>query len=464
MPKNEALLKDIKKLIDLGVSEEEIVLNLKEVGISDNVAKQLISQVKAPDKEQEEEREEVPILTDAFPKRGKSSQIRVEEEIIEGKEFEEKPKQEGIDAEKEFKKIAEQAEKALKHSKEKGKERKEPSSIERVSSQDIWARGILTTINAKIDEMGRIKGEIAGIVDQRIENSMGKEREKIKALFESKQQAFSSSIDSKFAELKQSLDQTSRNLNEKLQKAESAKQLSQDTLSQINSKIDEMNKLKQKFLEQTASESAKQQGEIKKFMENSKRELQEMQQRLDRALELITKLTEGLVQSSEQKFNELWKQKEKDTDKVLEKKLSNLMQLQKATDTGALEQKVRKLNEETLRELTNQLNQLKLSVLEEIEKAKSSESITKKIDEKIAELEGFKKQFFNVIERNTSSLNKTRDEMYSELAQAQKKLQEKANLVDAKMLELEEFEKTFAEEMGVILEKSKETGHKKKKK
>ena len=119
-------------------------------------------------------------------------------------------------------------------------------------------------------------------------------------------------------------------------------------------------------------------------------------------------MTEGLVQSSEQKFNELWKQKEKDTDKVLEKKLSNLMQLQKATDTGALEQKVRKLNEETLRELTNQLNQLKLSVLEEIEKAKSSESITKKIDEKIAELEGFKKQFFNVIERNTSSLNKTR--------------------------------------------------------
>ena len=114
--------------------------------------------------------------------------------------------------------------------------------------------------------------------------------------------------------------------------------------------------------------------------------------------------------------------------------------------------------------ILNQLNQLKLSVLEEIEKAKSSESITKKIDEKISELEGFKKQFFNVIERNTSSLNKTRDEMYSELAQAQKKLQEKANLVDAKMLELEEFEKTFAEEMGVILEKSKETGHKKKKK
>lgn len=446
MAKNEAILKDIKKLFDLGVSEEEIILNLKEVGIKEEEAKQLVNQVKSSESS---EQDEVPILTDALPAKKKPS-IDL---VVEQPSYEEESEEQDEEMEKKFKKIEEQSEKPKKRDK---KIERIEKPIERVSSQDVWMKGIITTINSKLGEIEKIQNEIESIVDERIEKAMKKEREKIKVLMESKQQLLSSTIDSK-------LNDTIKSLNEKLQKTESGKKLSEETLNQINSKIEEMNKLKARFLEQTVSDSSKQQGDVKKFVETSRKEIQEMQDRLDQALELMTKLTEGLVESSEQKFNELWSQKEKETDRMLEKKLANISISQKPADTTAVEQKIKSINEKSLKEMEIKMDELKVSVLEDIEKAKSADSITKQVDEKLSELEGFKKQFLNVIERNTASTQKARDEMFSQLEETKKQLQSKAKTVDDKMAELDAFEENFAKEMGLMVDKVKEKKAKKRK-
>ncbi|MDO8538380.1 MAG: hypothetical protein Q7S21_05840 [archaeon] len=447
MPKNDAILKDIKKLFDLGVSEEEIILNLKEVGIKQEEAEQLVDQVKS---QSSSVQEEMQILTDALPAKKKPSIDLVVEHptYSQDADQEQQERQQEVEEEldKKFKKIEEQAEKPKKGSK---KIERIEKPIERISSQDVWMKGIITTINAKLGEIEKIQNEIESVVDERIEKAMQKEREKIKVLMESKQQLLSSNIDSR-------MNESIKSVNEKLQRTESGKKLSEETLAQINFKLEEMNKLKAKFLEQTVNDSTKQQGDVKKLLENSKRELDEMQDRLDKSLELMTRLTEGLVESSEQKFNELWEEKEKETNKKIEKLLN-------MTDTSFLEGKIKEASSQYLKELRKEMDELKLAMFEDIEKEKSAESITKQIDEKISELEGFKKQFLTVIERNTASTQKARDQMFSELEEAKKQMLVKGKAVDDKIAELEAFEKTFAEEMGIAIDKVKEKKAKKKK-
>ena len=46
MDKKEVLLDSIKKLITLNVSEREILLNLKDIGVDDEQAKDLLSEAK----------------------------------------------------------------------------------------------------------------------------------------------------------------------------------------------------------------------------------------------------------------------------------------------------------------------------------------------------------------------------------------------------------------------------------
>ncbi|MBU1120986.1 hypothetical protein KJ660_03865, partial [Candidatus Micrarchaeota archaeon] len=443
------------------------------------------------------------------------------------------------------------AEKPETKKKEKPVKEKKVKKLAPIKKSDVWEQGILTTINQKIEEIEDVQRELDEVIDSKVQKHLEEEKKKMNTLIESQYsllyEKINSVLDEKVNELNNALEEKTEKFN-KLSKSVAsgiAKQAEEKAsyeqlLEEIEKRIEDLPDLKKRLVSKVEEETEQMKNSSKKFIEEAEEGMNEMDERINKALELETKIIEGLVKDTEERIQEMAEKRSNFLSGELKVKLDELTELKKSLTPGFVQEKTKELSVKmeakmqemiSLKEreideaieiktkeldslkqkmagaeqltkaaaeieklssfkedLQNQLNQSK----QEIENLKgelkkfigaqlieaSSETEEKinelferrkdelalfqkksqgidvdKFEQKMQELDSFKEQFTEIIQKNISSIKRTREEMISELDTKGSLIDGKINQINSKMEELSAFEKNFAREMGLAVEK-----------
>jgi len=295
------------------------------------------------------------------------------------------------------------------------------SSVSSDELEQLWKKGIVTAINSKLSEMKKLKDEIDIEINAKVDAGVKKELKQFKVLLESqkaliistnkevledKQKEITLIIDAKISELKKQSTQ----LSQGIAKVEDAKKEQEASLQQIQTILADAKRTKAQLMIEMNSELIKAKSDAQVFIDSSERHLEELDEKVNKTLELEKNVADGLVAEAEQKIEKMTITKADDLIEQLEVKLNNLEAMQL------------KINPE-------------------------------KIDEKITLLDEFKKQFLQNIQENLTQINGAIKELNEKSEEADKLLQAKTLAIDAKIEELTKFEKKFTSNLKSLLEK-----------
>ncbi|MFH1239696.1 MAG: hypothetical protein V1672_00595 [Candidatus Diapherotrites archaeon] len=548
MNKKSVILDSIKKLIALNVLDEEILLNLKEIGVSESEANDLISEAKGipvKKKEQEEiEKDSGKVMRDVAINLAEASKdIAAENEISEEEAMENTEEiVAGLDDLEEDPKPKKKTEKTIHKSVPKSVQKPKPVPhvqapqviVHRsVNLNKLWEKGILVTVDQKVHEMKKLREEIDAILDAKIKASVDKGLMQEKLIFESQQKLMAdrvnSKLDSKVGEITEIIDTKIREmktLNESVRnnmhELERKEAQYKATFNEIESKMSDLQNTKQKLVQDLTADMIRNKSDAQEFLENATSKMQEIDERVSRTLELESNIAEGVVKDANDKIDQLALEKteqikaeidvEMQALRILRDKV-NPERINKQLDTFeeiskrlAEEQKIvfkgldsrvesklkafDKSAQEKLDEKEGKLKGLKELAEYKIDQAMQEHKtdyekiVSDKLDEldsfkeellseidpdsfKIAmkDLELFKQQFVKVIENNVGKFNNSINALNEQSKNVEKQINLRIKKIDQKMAELDDFEKTFAEEMGFALDKvSQKKSEKKAKK
>ncbi|MBT4870047.1 MAG: hypothetical protein HON47_00540 [Candidatus Diapherotrites archaeon] len=287
--------------------------------------------------------------------------------------------------------------------------------------EQLWKKGIVTAINSKLSEMKKLKEEIDVEINAKVDAAVKKELTQFKVLMESqknltistnkevlddKQKEITLIIDAKISELKKQSTQ----LSEGIKRVGEAKKEQEDSLQQVQTVLSDAKKTKAQLVVEMNSELIKAKSDAQVFIDSSEKHLEELDQRVNKTLELEKNVADGLVKEAEQKIEKMALTKADDLIEKLEVKLNNLEAMEKKIDPERLEEKINLLEE-------------------------------------------FKKQFLQNMQENLTEINVAIKEINKKNEDADKILQGKSLAIDAKIEELTKFEKSFTEKIGKALEK-----------
>lgn len=490
--RKEILMESVKKLIELGMKDSDIITQLKDVGVNEKLAKELIAEarntVPEPIKETAEQKEffENPssseeVLQDVYGAVGSNG--------LNGNETE-------------------------KVKKMKSKIQVDAGSGSR-DIAELWRQGILTTIDSKIGEMERIRKDVDAVIDDKISNAIKKETDKIKVLFDSQKSLLLDNIkndleakgnevvsvvEGKLIEIKEMGELTRENLLEIKKESESNRQLQEN----IDKKLTDIDEIRSKLIRDMNRAIMEAETKVEKLVNDISARLDDVDERVNRSLELESKVTEGLLKDAQMKIDRLSMAKTEELVNVVEHKTDKLLieaanrandmiakmntemkHLKELSQNIKLEQITKAITElddlkvNIAKDLKNELAKLyrqteakqkqlvsEMNIIQQRLQAKSGDidkleaEIKQRGESKMQELiqnfDVFKDQFVATIERNVQKFNAAKLQMGESLKQRDTLVEEKLKLIDMKMNELDEFEKRFAEEMGVIMDKTEE--------
>jgi len=285
--------------------------------------------------------------------------------------------------------------------------------------EELWKKGIVVAVNSKLAEMKHLKDDVDVLVAQKVDEAVRKELYQYKVLLDSQKDLMISSnnealgqkqkeivfiIDSKIAELKQ----YNKQLSETLVAIESAKRQQELALSQIAMALDDAKKTKSQMIVEMNSEMIKSKSQAQAFIDQSSAHLAQMDERINKTLELEKNIAEGMLTQAEQKIETLTIQRADELIEKIEVELNNLQSASKKISPELLEQK-------------------------------------------IAVLDEFKKQFLTSMQQSLAQINTAVEELNQKNVLADRTLQEKTLAIDAKLEELTKFEKDFSEGLDKLL-------------
>ncbi|MFA5931341.1 MAG: hypothetical protein WC821_03435 [archaeon] len=286
--------------------------------------------------------------------------------------------------------------------------------------EELWKKGIVVAVNAKLAEMKHLNEDISAQIQDRVDEAVRKELYQFKILQDSQKELMISSnrealdqkqkeivfiIDSKIMEIKQH----NKQLSETLSAIESSRKQQEMALTQISQALDDAKKVKSQMIVEMNSEMIKTKSQAQAFIDNATTHLNQMDERINKTLELEKNIAEGMLAQAEQKIENLTIQKADDLIANMEVELNRLQTISKKISPEMLEQKI--------------------SVLEE-----------------------FKKQFLTSMQQNLTQINSAIDELNQKNILAERTLQEKTLAIDAKIEELSKFEKSFTEKINQMLQ------------
>ncbi len=493
--KKQLLLKSIRELLALNVSDQEILMNLKEVGVDNAQGKKLVEEAKKPaeagdsdylkkfadaekkkegEKEQEGEKKDKEIE--------KEREEATEELASEVSEPEEKPAsfEELSNVLGNFKKRAEKkkAEKAKAVSTPKISSSPEPQIerriVEDVKVSKLWEKGILATVNNRLEEMKELKEDIDSVLDKKIDEATKREMEKIKVMFDSQRALLVSKVDAEIeTKAKGFVDMISLKLKEmreinqgissqieKLEQAQAKAKADEESLARRLKEVDEV---KQDLVASLNSELIKSKTESKAFVEEMNQKLSRMDDRINKTLELENQIVEGLVKDAEQRVEKMMEDKSGEVSKTAAAKIDELKEM-KASFESEQQKKLDEIEaefKESMAALDNQIKE-RLAKLDELQKAVTVELDPKKVKAQISELNEFKSQFVTAIKENVEKFNQGIQKLNEKTKVMEDQFLLRIEKIDKKIAELDAFEKAFAEEMGVAIEKMSRKEKKKK--
>ena len=476
------LISSIKKLISLNVSDEEIISNLEEVGISKEESKMLLKEAK--DKVPEK------IKSAKIVKKKPDFELRKAEEDERKKEAEEKKEKEELARQELMKAVRGTSEE--KNEVKSAVEVKPPKKLH-AGETEVWEKGVLTVVNERLDEIENIRDNINEVINEKIREELKKETKKLEEGIESKRQLMvdkiNSSLETKTKEITATLDaklvalkELKISVSKKSRESEEKEKQDEQVLAEIKTKLKEIESSKLGLTKALKNELEEMKNESKQFMFDSTKQIEELDERVNKALELESKITEGLITNAEKKIEEISKTHTESLSIQLTKKLAAFEELTKRMNPKKTEENIRKISSDfevkisnTIMEKEKEIDEVIMEKIKEIEliKIKIEQdspakklaeevnmkleafriSLRKEIDDAVQELENTKvelKKFIAVqlAESSTNSesqLNDLFEQRKKELEGFQNKVLKATNLKDInqKVEELDEFKGQF---------------------
>ncbi|MFH1255723.1 MAG: hypothetical protein V1494_00375 [Candidatus Diapherotrites archaeon] len=488
--KKEVLLESIEKLLGLNIPDKEIVANLREIGVDSDEATDLIAEAKdggvkklrekhAEEKGLEEER-----ARQLFGEKNAGSGEAIDD--FDDSVFSKEPRAREPRAEKE--REAEESRYSGREEKTRQSTDSSRGSSTKASESDfsrLWEKGIITTVDSKLEEMRRLKKEIEDEIEKKIEDGLKGEVKKINVLLESQRDLLVSKVNSelekKTNELTSMIDGKIKELKEinseathSLSAFKTEQKMNEKLVEEANKRLVELDKTRSRIVAEYNASLIESKSKLEDLLKAVDAKISETDERINKALQLQSKINEGLVEDAQQKVENIALMREGELEKALREKLKELdeetekvIQLQSSIDKDLVDkvkQKVEKIELAKENELEKELNK-KIKEIDEVSVKISPVEIKAKMEKlntAMDSLNEFKVQFVKVVKANTDSFQKTKKDWTEQMQQREKAIDEHIKAVDAKIAELTDFEKKFAEEIGMKIDEASETGALKK--
>ncbi len=484
--KKKILLDSVRKLIDLKVPDEEIVLHLKEVGVHERQARKLIRLAKQPQKEKEavEKKEKRAVEERKAAGLPKKEEIEAKKPEVSSKKLSElakqisaqtaaeekpaekkKPKEVKTKPEEKPSEEAKPVLGAIKALEEEKVPKIKPISVaappepsvkpeQAIDISKLWEKGILSSVDQRLREMKEIRQELDKVIAKKADEVAKKEINKVQVLFDSQQKLFLSKVNTelekKGKEVEELVDQkivemkeTSKELKKEMVLLEKKRQQYKEFMEDVDSKLTDLDETKNKLVREMNSELIRGKSSIQEFLDSANAKICEMDDRVNKTIEVGANVIEGLKADAEKKLQHMAIARSDELNKDVRDELNELR------DT-------RLMFESHLKERLNSLDELQRAIQREFEPGMFRQQMT--------DLEIFKKQFVRVIETNVDKFNEAIQRLNEQAKTLEEQINKRVRLIDRKMKELDDFEKAFAEEMGLAVEKVFEKKKAKKKK
>jgi len=532
--KRKVLIDSVKELLELKLSDDEIVMHLKDAEILEPEARDLISSAKG-------------ILPRAVhvPKKQKDT-VAIKKKL--GEEISEQAasnKKEGHTFLEELEERIIQPKKPVQKKQEprlKEAEKQVPviSTAKSVDIAKLWEKGILSSVSNQLAEIKEIKQNLDKQISKKADEIAEKEIEKVQVLFKSQQDLFvekiNSRLDGKAKEVEQLIDgkivemkQVAAETRRENASLEKKRQEYSDFMDKVESTLAEVEKTKSKILAEMNSDLIKAKSSSKDFMDTASAKLKDMDDRVNKTMEVGLNVIEGLKVDAQKTLREMAVNRGDELNKEVLQQLDELKEIRQAFETrlsshleklSKMEQELPKqmkaeIEQHVQSEMAIELKKLKTDVGEigslkqslkdsqveirdfissqasmEIKRIRESrkeyeQKMKSKLKElamlqqavqqefsptvlrqQISDLEAFKQQFIKVIETNVNKFNIALQEINQQGAEAENQINNRIKLIDSKVMELDEFEQQFAQEMGIAVKKAfdKKKEQKKRKK
>ncbi len=356
----------MKRLLSMGVSEPEIIPTLRDVGVSEAEAKKLIQEAKralAEEKISKPEAREEP----------EAGEEEFYEELLGAAEPEER-----LIGEEEAEEA--KAEERRKPPKALGKK----ATAERTISEDLselWKAGVLATVDAKLAEMERIRKELDKVLEERIAAALEREVKKVRAVLESQKvlvsEKINATLEAKAREVTDAVNlrmgdirKMSTAVQEKLDRVIAVRDSNKALEESVSAKIADLNIMKSRLLSDINSALVEAQGKIEGALVAEEKRVSETDARVNRTLELTTKLTEGILEDAKVKIDRLALAKADELTVLVNAKVA---------EADAFADRLQKRASESIARLGRDVV-AKLAELKELEERMSPKAIQAKID------------------------------------------------------------------------------------
>jgi hypothetical protein len=492
LTKKQLLLKSIRELLSLNVPIDEILSNLKEVGVTEQQAKQLIEEAKNPKAAEKQPVQPVEFDKPKPPEKAVKKPLpEQKEKVIEQERQEVTEQLAAVEPEDQSEAIAEALSLKKKYASKaiKATPKKAPPVAKAAAAQPaagpaanlvadiniskLWEKGILGTVNQRLSEMKELKKDIDAKLDQKVESASKRELDKIKVLFDSQRALMVSKVDAElevkakdFAQMIEAklreMKGISQGIDEQLETLKAREEKSRAAAQALELRLKDLEKTKSELLSSFNSELIESKTQAKQSLDEMNQRLASMDARINKTLQLENQITEGLVKGAEQRVDQMLEQQKAEFAKKSFEPLEEFKNLKQVFEAEQ-KQKLAEIAEQfhtQMYQLDTKTEQ-RLAKLDELQKAITTEFKPGQFRHQMKELEEFKMQFVAAIQENAKRFNAGIKRINTQSETIERQFILRAEKIDKKIAELDTFEKNFAKELGVSLEKlTKKKGRK----
>ncbi|HLC79328.1 MAG TPA: hypothetical protein VJG83_02755 [archaeon] len=469
MDKRQILKDSVTRLLALNISDKEILENLASVGIDREMAKSVLEQTKDELSGKKSAKPQEPIGPAAKPSFLQSKPK--EQQKKETKKPQEKEEVIIPDDEDIYSKLSdEEVDELYTPVKEKPIANPDYSSVHNDETiSRLWEKGILSTVDAKLSEMQKIRSDLDSMLDAKIAEKIKLESKKIETVLESQRALFYSKIDAhleaKAEEIKKVVESRAHqieDLHEKLQseiiKLQGEKKFNAELLNSLNEKMSGLDMVKSQMISETNKSIIDTESKIKEFLDSAQQMRSQTDERVNRSLQLEAKITEGMMQDVKQKIESLRLSREDELTAQIQGKLKELDRLTDEVDPKGIIERVAKMKE-LEQQLTKKQKQMDLDFASKMGEAdaiivKKKEAVKdytgELFDDFKKEFADFKKEVSKIEATNLEELRKEYstdvDALFAKnLIEWEKKLKEKKKEIDEleSKIDVEKFDATL---------------------
>jgi hypothetical protein len=397
MPDQEAIFENIRKLRGMGLTDQDVIMELESMGILKTQAERWVRQSEHLEEMEKNDYSRTPTATTTTQTTPVSMPPKPEP----------KPTYNSPQPD---------------------------TSIER-----LWEKGILATVDTKLSQMEKLKGEIDDVIEAKVNEHYNVMEKKLEALFDAQRELFrfkmDAQLDSKVKDVDDILNQKIeeiRKINlttqEDLQRIKGQKMLITDLMADFTTKSEQLEETKRVILDDVGKKLEELQEKVDELISKTDERLSEVERRATKTLELEEKITQGLADQVEAQANTILEGRVKDLRQEIKDEIIQLKKLGADLASKDIQSTLQEflLANQEMKQTKKEIDGIVQKKTSEIDAAldKKMLDVDKIVNTKMETIVAMKeKEFFKKVEDQAGDMNKTQRDLGQKIVEAETKIQ-----------------------------------------